>query len=208
VWFEKVVKKEAKGFVQLIRYADDFVVCFQIKEEAEAFGKALEERLNKFGLKIAKDKSKTIKFGRYQWMEAKQKGKSLETFDFLGFTHYCDKTRTGKFKLGRKTAKSKFRHKIKELNQWMMKVRNQERLVDWWNVLKMKLVGHYHYYGISGNIQEMQAFYRETIRLAHKWINRRSEKKSYNWKQFLSFMKYNSLPRPKIYHSYPNLSSV
>jgi group II intron reverse transcriptase/maturase len=208
LWFEKVIKKEVKGYVQLIRYADDFVVCFQAEKEAEAFGKKLRERLNKFGLKIAENKSKIIEFGRYRWAKARQEGRKLETFDFLGFTHYCDKTRTDKFKLGRKTAKSKFRQKAKEMNQWLMSVRNQVKMKEWWSVLRLKLIGHYRYYGISGNMSEMRAFYKRTIRLAHKWTNRRSEKKSYNWRQFLNFVKYNPLPLPKIYHLTYTLSSV
>ncbi len=207
LWFEKVVKSQLKGFAQLTRYADDFVVCFQKKGEAEEFGKALEQRLGKFGLKIAKDKSHIIEFGRYVWQKAQQEGKKVATFDFLGFTHYCDKTRKGAFKVGRKTARKKLIQKLKELNQWMKKVRNLVELREWWQILRLKLIGHYRYYGISGNMSPMRAYYARTLRLAYKWINRRSQKKSYNWKQFLNFVKYNPLPLPKIYHLTYTLSS-
>lgn len=131
LWFEKEIKEKAKGYVQLIRYADDFEVCFQVEKEAEAFGERLRERMDKFGLKIAEDKSKIIEFGRYRWAKAKEEGRNLATFDFLGFTHYCDKTRKGKFKLGRKTAKSKFKQKAKEMNQWLKSVRNQVKMKEW-----------------------------------------------------------------------------
>lgn len=208
LWFEKVIKKEAKGYTQLIRYADDFVVCFQIKKEAETFEERLRERLSKFGLKIAEEKSKVIKFGRYFWEKARREGKRLEVFDFLGFTHYCDKTRRDNFKLGRKTAKNKFRQKIKEMNEWLGRVRNLVKIEEWWRVLRLKLIGHYRYYGISGNMPEMQAYYKQTMRLVYKWVNRRSEKKSYNWKQFSNFVKYNPLPLPKIYHLTYTLFSV
>jgi len=165
------------------------------------------QRLGKFGLKIAKDKSHIIEFGRYVWQEAQRQGRKVATFDFLGFTHYCDKTRKGAFKLGRKTARKKFVLKLKELNQWMKKVRNLIELKEWWQVLRLKLIGHYRYYGISGNTSSMRAYYAQALRLAHKWINRRSQKKSYNWQQFLKFVKYNPLPLPKIYHLTYTLSS-
>ncbi len=122
-------------------------------------------------------------------------------FDFLGFTHYCNKTRRWKFKLGRKTASSKHRQKIKAMNLWMKKVRNQVKLKEWWEVLKIKLLGHYRYYGISGNIQELRKFYIQTSKPAYKWINRRSQKKSYTYDKYCRFKKYNPfLPEPKIYH--------
>ena len=104
LWFEKEVKKQLKGFAQLIRYADDFIVCFQYGSEARAFGKALRERLAKFGLTISEEKSRIIKFGRYACQQARNRGKKSATFDFIGFTLYCDKTRNGKFKVGRKTS--------------------------------------------------------------------------------------------------------
>ncbi len=207
LWFKIEVKRQLKGFAQLIRYADDFVVCFQSGTEAKEFGKALEQRLWKFGLKIAKDKSHIVEFGRYVWQKAQQEGRKVATFDFLGFTHYCDKTRNGAYKLGRKTARKKYTQKIKELNQWMRKCRNLVELKEWWQGLRLKLNGHYRYYGISGNIPSMRIFYTKTLRLAHKWINRRSQKKSYNWTQFLNFVKYNPLPLPKIYHLMYTLSS-
>jgi group II intron reverse transcriptase/maturase len=207
LWFEKVVKGQLKGFAQLVRYADDFVVCFQSKREAKEFGKVLEQRLGKFGLKIAKDKSRIIEFGRTVWQKAQREGEKVATFDFLGFTHYCDRTRKGAFKLGRKTARKKFIQKIKEMNQWLKDVRNLVELKEYWQVLRLKLFGHYRYYGISGNMLSMRVFYTKALRLSHKWINRRSQKKSYNWRQFLKFVKYNPLPLPKIYHLTYTLSS-
>ena len=207
LWFEKVVKKQMRGFCQLIRYADDFVVSFQKVQEARAFERSLRERLKKFGLKVSEEKSQIISFGRYPYLSAQKGGKKLATFDFLGFTHYCTKTRRGYFKLGRKTAKVKFRQGIKELNQWLKSVRNIAKLQEWWEVLKMKLLGHYHYYGISGNMAEIKAYYNQAVRLAYKWVNRRSQKRSYNWAQFHRVLKYNPLPRPKIYHLTYTLSS-
>jgi len=199
-WFQEKVKPQLKGYAQMIRYADDFTVCFQSAKEAEEFSKALKERLGKYGLKIAEDKSKTIEFGRYAWQRAKQQGAKLRTFDFLGFTHYSDETRNGKFKLGRKTSKKKYIQKAKAMNEWMKKVRNLRPLKEWWEVIKVKLTGHYRYYGISGNMRAMREFYTETSKLAYKWINRRSQKRSYTYTQYCLFKEHNPLPVPKIYH--------
>jgi RNA-directed DNA polymerase len=202
LWFEKEVKEQLKGFAQLVRYADDFIVCFQHDDEARAFGKALRERLAKFRLTISEEKSRIIAFGRYACQQARKQGKKCATFDFLGFTLYCDKTRNGKFKVGRKTSNKKLRQKMKAMNLWLKGVRNRMKLELWWPLLVQKLIGHYQYYGISGNIQGLQRFYYHTEKLAFKWINRRSQKKSYNWSQFNRFLSFNSLPKPKIYHSY------
>ena len=207
LWFEKEVKKELKGYAQFIRYADDFIVCFQAGSEAKAFGDRLEQRLGEFGLKTAEDKSRIIEFGRYAWQKAQRESSKVADFDFLGFTHYCDKTRRGKFKLGRRTSKKKFRQKIKAMNVWLKSVRNRVKLGEWWKTLRIKLIGHYRYYGISGNLQGLRKFEEQTSRLAYKWVNRRSQKKSYTYAQFCRFKKYNPLPVPKIYHLTYALSS-
>jgi group II intron reverse transcriptase/maturase len=207
LWFEKVVKRQLKGYAQLIRYGDDFIVCFQRGDEARAFEEMLRQRLGKFGLKIAEGKSRVIGFGRNEWEKAQRTGMKVATFDFLGFTHHCDKTRRGKFKLGRKTSGKRFRQKAKAMNDWLRRVRNQVTLVEWWKVFRLKLAGHYRYYGISGNMQALRAFSREASKLAYKWINRRSQKKSFTYAQYCKFKKYNPLPEPKIYHLTYTLSS-
>lgn len=199
-WFEEKVKPRLRGYAQMIRYADDFIVCFQSEKEAYEFSKAIGERLGKYGLKIAEAKSKIIEFGRYQWQRAMREGRRLGTFDFLGFTHYCDKTRKGRFKLGRKTSRKKFIQKVKAMKVWMKKVRNLLPLREWWKALGIKLTGHYRYYGMSGNMQAIRLFYTEASKLAYKWINRRSQKRSYNYSRYCLFKEYNPLPEPKIYH--------
>ena len=200
LWFEKKIKRQVRGYARFIRYADDFVVCFQKAEEAEEFGRILRQRLGKFGLAVSEEKSRIISFGKYPYYSARDERKKLETFDFLGFTHYCTKTRRGYFKLGRKTSRTRYRQKLKETNRWLKDVRNMIKMEDWWKVLRMKLIGHYRYYGISGNMRDLKAFYNQTVKLAYKWINRRSQKKSYNITQFYKMLEYNPLPKPKIYH--------
>jgi len=207
VWFKTEVIQQLNGYSQLIRYADDFIVCFEKEEEARVFGVALRHRMEKFGLTISEEKSKIIEFGRCECLRAKKYGRKCETFDFLGFTHFCDKTRRGKFKLGRKTSHKKFSQKMKDMNIWLKSIRNRVELNEWWKLLRPKLLGHYRYYGMSGNIRLLQNFYDHTVRLAFKWINRRSQKKSYRWDQFHHFIQLNPLPKPKIYTSLYNLNT-
>lgn len=119
LWFEKKIKKEYKGYAGLTRYADDFIICLESEEEAKAFGEKLRERLGKFGLKVSEEKSRVIEFGRKAWQKAKETESKTSTFNFLGFTHYCDKTRKGRFKVGRKTSGKKMKTKLKAMSQWL-----------------------------------------------------------------------------------------
>lgn len=201
LWFEKKVKLTFEGYSRYCRFADDFVVCFERREEAEAFGKLLRERLEKFGLKVSEGKSRILEFGRAAWKRYQEGGKRPATFDFLGFTHYCDKTRKGAFKLGRKTSSKKLRAKLTAANLWLRSVRNVAKLSVWWPVFRAKLRGHYNYFGVSGNMREMRAFYFKTKQMAFKWINRRSQKKSFTLEVFERFLTWNPLPKPRILHN-------
>lgn len=202
LWVEKVVKRDSMGFVELVRYCDDFVILMQYKEDAEIILKATNERLNKFGLDLAQEKTRIIEFGRYAQQNADRNKIRPSTFDFLGFTHYCDKSRKGYFKVGRKTRKKKFNAKLVEMNDWLKKIRNMVKIQDWWKVLESKLRGHYQYYGVSGNYASIKQFYHETCRLVFKWINRRSQKKSMNLKEFYAYLERYPLPNPKIKHNF------
>lgn len=206
LWFEKVARRQVNGYVRLIRYCDDFVVCFEDIESARKFKEMLKERFAKFGLKIAEEKSRVIEFGRKIWEKVNREGGKVETFNFLSFTHFCDKTRRGKFKVGRKTARNKFIQRMKEMNNWLKSIRNLIKLKEWWKVLKAKLLGHYRYYGISGNMRMIREYYIETSKLAFKWINRRSQKKSCTYENYCKHWR-DTLPKPKIYHLIYTLSS-
>ena len=201
LWVEKVVKREVQGYVDLIRYCDDFVILVQYKEEAGKILLLLEERLNKFGLDLAKEKTRAIEFGRYAKVNAERIGKKPDTFDFLGFTHYCDRSRKGNFKVGRKTRRKKFNAKLKEMNEWLKAVRNLVELKEWWKTLSAKLRGHYEYYGISGNYASIEEYYKRSCNLAYKWLNRRSQKKSMNWVQYTEYLNQFPLPKPEIKHN-------
>jgi hypothetical protein len=178
----------------------------QYKNEAKKILEELDKRLNKFGLDLSKEKTRLIEFGRYAKINAKDK--KPDTFDFLGFTHFTDKTRKGKFKVGRKTRRKKFNLSLKKMNSWLKAIRNRVKTKEWWKIVSAKLRGHYEYYGISGNGTSIKDFYQLTLKLIFKWINRRSQKKSMNWKQFINYLKYYPLPLPKIKHNIYIFNSV
>ena len=201
LWFEKIIKKESRGYVDIVRYADDFIICVQYKDEAHRILLELNQRLEKFGLELSKDKTRIVEFGRYAIVNSNRKGKRAGTFSFLGFVHYCDRSRNGRFKVGRKTDRKKFAVKMKEINEWLKSIRNAIKMKYWWKILCAKLRGHFQYYGVSGNYMGIQRYYYLTIRLVFKWINRRSQKKSFNWEQFNNYLQKYPLPKPKIYHN-------
>lgn len=206
LWMEKIIKRNMPGYVELLRYGDDFVILVQYKKEAERILAEIDKRLNKFGLDLSKEKTRLIEFGRYAKINAK--GKKPDTFDFLGFTHFCDKTRKGNFKVGRKTRRKKFNISLKKMNSWLKAVRNRVKTKEWWKIVSAKLRGHFEYYGISGNYVSIKDFYQLALRLIFKWINRRSQKKSMNWKQFINYLKYYPLPLPKIKHNIYIFNSI
>jgi RNA-directed DNA polymerase len=201
LWFEKVEKQKFGSYIGMVRYGDDFVICVQRKEVAEQVRSELSRRLAKFGLELSGEKTRIVEYGRYARENSRKKGCKPGSFSFLGFTHFCDTGRKGYFKVGRKTDRKKFSVKIKEMNQWLKAVRNTSKPKAWWPILAAKLRGHFHYYGVSGNYGGISQFYQLTIRLIVKWLNRRSQKKSYNWEQFRTYLLRHPLPKPRIYHN-------
>lgn len=198
LWFEKKIKPKARGHMDLIRYCDDFVVCCESEQEAKQFMDALKQRLSKFGLNVSDEKTRLVKFGRRVWQLSQRRKEKVESFDFLGFTHYCAKSRRGKFIMGHKTSKKNLSGKLKEIKKWLQDIRNLIRLKDWWPALKAKLIGHYNYFGISGNHRWIRKFYRSVFWLAFKWINRRSQKKSMTLEVYERYLQFNPLPTPRI----------
>jgi len=208
LWVEKKVKPRARGACFLVRYVDDYICMVQYADDAQRIEQALRERFAKFTLELHPEKTRVISFGRYEGQNAKRQDRKANTFDFLGFTHYCGLSRKGKFMVGRKTSRKKFRMKCKELNNWLRKIRNLKKTKEWWPVLEAKLRGHYQYYGVSGNMQALKRFYKLTLRITLKWLNRRSQRKSYNWQGFCSYLDHYPLPEPKIVHNLYTLSPV
>jgi group II intron reverse transcriptase/maturase len=201
LWFEKKFKPQAKGYVELIKYCDDFVACCESEQDAKGFMEQLEERFNKFGLTLSPNKTKVIKFGRKVWQLWKKGGEKPQTFDFLGFTHCCGTSRYGYFSMVHKTTRKNLSYKLQEIKEWIKKVKNSLSLKGWWPILKAKLIGHYSYFGISGNYRSLQQFYYLLRRVVFKGVNRRSQRKSMTWEMFQQYLQWNPLPVPRIYHS-------
>lgn len=200
-WFEEKIKPDAKGFCDLVIYADDFVICFQYKDEAERFYERLKRRMGNFGLNLEEEKSRLIEFGRFASENRKKRGQGKpDTFNFLGFTHYCSKSRNGKFRVKRKTSRKKFNKKCMEIRQRIKEMRTKP-IKDIVFKLNQILIGYYHYYGITDNIESLSDFRYEVEKSLFKWLNRRSQKKSYSWVQFNQMMKEYPLVPPKIYVS-------
>ena len=198
LWVEKVYRKSCKGKAKLIRYADDFVVCFQNREDAMRFQAALAERLAKFGLEVEPTKTKVLEFGRDAERHARGRGERPGTFDFLGLTHYCSRTKDGRrFRMKRVTSRKKFRAKLANLKEWLKRMRVMPTL---WILEKvgLKLRGHYAYYGVTDNHEGIARFYREVTKMLYKWLNRRSQRRSYRWAEFEELLKLYPLPRPRV----------
>jgi len=199
-WFEKEIKPQMKGECHLVRYADDFIIMMQSKSEVYKMMELLRERFARYELMLHPEKTRVIGFGRYEQEKAQRENRKLKTFDFLGLTHYCGKNRRGKYLVGRKTMGKRFRKKIKEIKLWLKAQRNVLKMNAIWKMVAAKLRGHYQYYGISGNYRSIHRYWRRTIELVYKWLNRRSQKKSFNWEQFAKYLKKYPLPKPYIVH--------
>ena len=198
IWFTRVFQKSCYGQSRLIRYADDFVVCFQYEADAIRFRHELDERLAKFGLEISPEKTKVIEFGPFAESKARRGGGKAATFDFLGFTHYCSRSRNGRrFRMKRITSGKKFTAKIRIFRDWLKANRTlpTRELMD---RVASKLRGHFHYYGVTDNSRGISRFAYEVQRLLFKWLNRRGKRGCMSWEKFNLLLKKFPLPRPRI----------
>ena len=207
-WFETEIKPQVSGQCHLVRYADDFIIMVQLKDEAHRVLELVRKRFAEYGLELHPDKTRVMSFGKYEGINADKQDRKANTFDFLGLTHYCTKSRHGGFLVGRVTAAKKFRKKVGELYQWFKGHRNLLPLKELWKKLSQKLHGHYAYYGISGNYRGINRYYRCAIGIAFKWLNRRSQRRSFNWEEFYAYLKRYPLPKPHIVHQFYGLSTV
>ena len=188
-WFDVIVQRQCRGQCYLIRYADDFVCCFQNKWEAEIFRQRLEERFAKYGLTLAEEKTKILEFGRFAADNRKKRGEGKpETFDFLGFTFYCGMDGKKRFFRCRvRTSKKKFKsHRMMPVEELVRKINE-------------KLAGHYQYYGVTDNTREIKCFQNATKWLLFKWLNRRSQRRSYSQNDFfIGLLRTFPILEPKI----------
>ena len=195
-WFDRDVKPRMQGESSLIRYADDFIVSFELESDAVKYQSVLPKRLARFSLSVAEDKTKLIRFGRFARRDCQRRGEGApQTFDFLGFTHYCGTSRAGRFKLKRKTSTKKLRGKLQDLNRWFWKQLSTP-ILEMWHTLNAKLRGHYQYYGINDNWPLLMAYRAHVCRMAKRHISRRSQNSYFSWAKFYAFVEQNPLASP------------
>lgn len=197
LWFEKAIKPILKGEAYLVRYIDDFTICFQLHSDAMLVQVALQKRLEKFSLKLEPDKTRLIKFGHFAQKDAKKCNKKIETLYFLGFTHYCTQSLKGNFMVGRKTEKTRLRRSVQKMQELMKEIRHHPLAVQA-VLINQLLRGHYAYYGLGGNIRSLQKLYRIAQIYWRKMLNTRGNKKSITWNNFNRLKEKYPLQVPKL----------
>lgn len=190
VWFHQEVKSRCHGEACLIRFADDFVAAFQHRQDAEWFYQALGQRLRQFGLELSAEKTRVIPFGRRPPL-----GKT--SFDFLGFEFRWGHDRQGVPRVQRRTARKKLRNSLRQFTEWC-KDKCRFKLAEVFEELNAKLRGHYNYYGVNGNYASLKQFYDAALLILFKWLNRRSQRKSYNWIGFRKLLRDLGVEPPRI----------
>lgn len=190
LWFKKVVKRHCSGEAYICRYADDFISAFRYKRDAGRFRRVLSERLGKFGLELSEEKTRVVSFSRFRKEEK-------TSFEFLGFEFRWGLSRKGKDIIKRRTSRKRLRMSLKNLKRWCREMRNV-RLDRLFRELNSKLRGYYNYYGIIGNYKSIKEFFLRGLRILFKWLNRRSQTLSFNYREFFNALKRYGIERPRI----------
>jgi group II intron reverse transcriptase/maturase len=205
LWVEAWRKKVARGEVIAVRYADDGVLGFQYREDAEKFLKELQERVRKFGLELHPEKTRLIEFGRYAAERRAKRGKGKpETFNFLGFTHICGKNHTtGYFQVYRKTIGKRMTAKLKKIRQ-TLRERIDEKMKDIGEWLQRVVRGYYQYHAVPDNERRMKTFRHEVLRMWWWQLRRRSQRTRWTWERFQEILG-SLIPEVEILHPYPEV---
>jgi RNA-directed DNA polymerase len=208
LWFERVAKPRLRGEAYLVRYIDDFVLCFQYRADALRVQKALCQRLRKFGLTLESTKTKLVEFGRFAQRHASKRGRNRpQTIYFLGFTLYCTRNRKGNFRVGLRTEKSRLRRSLMRFQDQMRRMRHLS-IREQADILNPMLRGHYAYYGIAGNFRALQRVHRAVECYWRIMLSSRSWKGQVLWKQFQQLKERFPLVRPRLYLPYSELQAV
>jgi len=208
IWAAIWRRKHARGEVVIVRYADDFVMGFHYRSDAKAMMAVLKERLGRFGLRLHEEKTRLIEFGRLPAIDHMQTGeRRLETFNFLGFTHYCGWTRDGRFVVKRKTQSKRITRKLKELREEARR-RMHEPVAMQHKWLCRVLHGHYAYYGLPCNYPALGSFLWEVRRIWYRALRRRERKRRLNWQGFEKLLQRLPLPTPTITHPWRSAGVV
>jgi RNA-directed DNA polymerase len=191
LWFEKVIRPRCDGDVMMIRFADDYICCFQYHRDLQKLRRTIDERLAKFNLELSKEKTRVIEFTRFET-------ENSDSFTFLGFEYRWELSREGKPLVKMQTSKKKFRLALSAITTWIKEDRCKYGTRAIMEKLRAKLLGHFNYYGVSGNMEMLKSFFSNACRIVFKWLNRRSQRKSCNWGGFKAMMDFFRIPRPRI----------
>jgi len=191
LWFEKVIRPCCDGDAMLMRFADDYVCCFQYHRDLQKLGRSIDERLAKFNLELSREKTRVIEFTRFET-------KSSDSFTFLGFEYRWELSRAGKPLVKMQTSEKKFRLALAAITTWIKEDRCKYGISIIMEKLRAKLQGHFNYYGVSGNVGMLQSFSYNACRIVFKWLNRRSQRKSFNWSGFKEMLKFFRIPQPRM----------
>lgn len=189
-WFEEDIKPRLESDAYIIRFADDFVCAFRYKVDAERYYRVLGKRMGKYGLELAMEKTKIINFSRFRIHEN-------TSFEFLGFEYRWGISRKGKAVIVMRTSRKKLRKSIESFTQWCRENRHK-RIREIVEALNLKFRGYFNYYGVIGNSRGINEFYSRAIMILYKWLNRRSQKRSFTWQEFHSKMKWYGLIKPRV----------
>ncbi len=194
-WFEREVKPRLRGRACLIRYADDFIIGFERREDAERVMAVLGKRMQRYGLSLHPDKTRLLPFS--QPAKRQQNGRGPATFDFLGFTLYWRRTRTGHWRLGCKTRRARLGRAIRAIHDWCRSHLHRP-ITEQHAALRSRLQGHFNYFGVNGNLGSLRRLLYHAGRAWHKWLNRRSQRARLNWKKFAALLRAYPLPCPRV----------
>jgi len=206
-WFEEVVKPRLRGKAHEIRYADDGILCFEHKSDAEKVLQVLPKRFAKYGLTLHPEKTRLVEFGRYAAGNAKRQGKKPATFDFLGLTHIHARSRKGKFTVHVKTMSKRLRRGLHAVAAWCQQHRH-DPVDQQQKTLNAKLRGHYQYYGRPTNYRSLWQFYRGVCRIWREWLSRRTRGRRLTWERYGEILRQHPLLRPRIMHSWAGARST
>jgi RNA-directed DNA polymerase len=194
VWYEREVKPKLRGRSALVRFADDFVMAFQLEEDAAAVMALLGKRMDDYGLKLHPGKTRLL---RFEPPSEKGGGKGSATFDFLGFTLHWQRTLRGKWRLGCRTRRARLHRAIQRAAEWCRRHRH-DPVKEQRAMLSRKLVGHYNYFGVNGNLPALKRLHYHVVRGWRKWLDRRSQNARMRWNRFSELLLANPLPEPSI----------
>jgi len=198
LWFSRRVSRQSRGEAYYFRFADDFLACFQYKSDAEDFQRRLEDRLEGFGLELAKEKTRCIEFGRFAREDAYKRGEKPKEFTFLGFTHYCGKTKKGYFKVKLRTSRDKLGRSLRKFTNWAKKARHVLKKGEMLRQARTRVIGHLSYYAITDNLEWCSFYDYRAKHILFKWLNRKSQRKAYTWKSFRQALAWVNWPKLRV----------